>query len=245
MLSPLSITQNGRSSTLWFDRPESGNTITEALVEDAHAALDRAEEAGCTAIILRGSQTVFCTGADFGGGDPVDPERLYHLWERLALGPFVSLSVVEGQATAGGIGFVAASDMVLAGPDARFTLPELLFGLHPACVLPFLTRRIGAHAASYLTLSTQSINAEQALSLHLVDSILPEIELGLAQHIRRIERLDPQAIRRFKAYRADLDKSLGQSRDKAIAENRSLFGDSSIRANLQRYATEQKFPWEL
>jgi 3-carboxymethyl-3-hydroxy-acyl-[acp] dehydratase len=244
MAPPTSVTQYGPIWTVQFDRPDSGNLITGILVDDIHTALDRAEAAACTMIILRGSEAVFCTGADLSSGDPVDPERLYSLWERLALGPFISLSLVEGQATAGGIGFVAASDLALAGPAARFALPELLFGLHPACVMPFLSRRIGVQAASYLTLSTQSIGAEKALSLRLVDAVLTEINPGLAQYIRRVERLDPEAIRRFKTYRADLDDMLGQCRDKAVAENRSLFNDPKIRANLQRYSTEQKFPWE-
>nr|WP_269820011.1 enoyl-CoA hydratase-related protein [Bacillus velezensis] len=42
-----------------------------------------------------------------------------------------------GVANAGGIGFVAASDIVIADDTAVFSLSELLFGLFPAMVLPF------------------------------------------------------------------------------------------------------------
>jgi len=62
------------------------------------------------------------------------------LWLRLATVRTVTISHVRGKANAGGIGFVAASDIVLADETAQFSLSELLFGLYPACVLPFLIR---------------------------------------------------------------------------------------------------------
>lgn len=98
---------------------------------------------------------------------------MYDLWLRLATGPYVTISHVRGKANAGGLGFVAASDIVLANETAQFSLSELLFGLYPACVLLFLIRRIGFQRAHYFTLMTQPISAKQACEWGLVDACEP------------------------------------------------------------------------
>jgi 3-carboxymethyl-3-hydroxy-acyl-[acp] dehydratase len=52
----------------------------------------------------------------------------------LATGPFVTISHVRGKANAGGLGFMAASDIVLAQEEAQFSLSELLSdSIRPAC----------------------------------------------------------------------------------------------------------------
>ena len=130
-------------------RPDASNTINSELIDDLHRALDDAEESGLTVIVLEGLPEVFCLGADFTevsqGAQQVthDPEPLYDLWYRLATGPFITIAHVRGKVNAGGMGFVAASDIAIADASARFSLSELLFGLIPACVMPFLVRRIG------------------------------------------------------------------------------------------------------
>src|SRR5439155_22787849 len=94
---------------------------------------------------------------------------LYDLLLQLETGSYITLSHVQGKANAGGIDIVAACDIVLADHAAQFSLSELLFGLFPACVLPFLIRRVGFQKAHYMTLMTQPISAQRAHTWGLVD----------------------------------------------------------------------------
>src|SRR5690348_11326844 len=119
-----------------FHRPEAGNAIDEVLVQEFCHALDECQES-ITAVILEGSPEVFCMGADFASigraassGKPVNGHAglLYDLWLRLATGPYVTIAHVKGKANAGGVGFVAACDIVVASSAAQFSLSELLFG---------------------------------------------------------------------------------------------------------------------
>jgi len=98
-----------------------------------------------------------CFGADFKAiatthEHDVSAGPLYDLWLRPG-----NRSVRDDLACARlkrmpeALGFVAASDIVLADETAQFSLSELLFGLYPACVLPFLIRRTGFQKAHYLT----------------------------------------------------------------------------------------------
>ena len=128
-----------------IDRPDTGNAIDARLVDEMDSVLDE-YEASARIVVIEGLPDTFCVGADFMQLDArftaskslkaPDPAPLYDLWTRLAMGPYVSIAHVQGRANAGGVGFVAACDVVVAAQTSSFSLSELLFGLMPACVLP-------------------------------------------------------------------------------------------------------------
>ena len=237
---------------LQIDRPEANNTISAQMVAECNHALDICEES-TTIVVLSGSPEVFCYGADFkaiavsgeGHEHDDDPGAMYDLWRRLATGPYVTISHVRGKANAGGVGFVAASDIVLAGETAQFSLSELLFGLYPACVLPFLIRRIGFQKAHYLTLMTQPISAKQACEWGLVDAFAPESELLVRQHLQRLRRLSKMAIRRYKSYMSRISVPLQDLKLPAVAANREMFSDRGNLQAITRYVEQGLFPWEI
>ena len=237
---------------LQIDRPQANNTISGQLLAECHDALTRCEESA-TVVVLSGTPEVFCFGADFkaiaGAGEnadrqDVDPESLYDLWLRMATGPFVTIAHVRGKANAGGVGFVAASDVVLADETAQFSLSELLFGLYPACVLPFLIRRIGFQKAHYLTLMTQPISGKQACEWGLVDAVEPQSETLLRRHLQRLRRLSKAAIRRYKCYASRISMPLRDLRSAAVAANREIFSDPGNLQAITRYVEQGLFPWE-
>ena len=203
-------------------------------------------------VVLSGTPEVFCFGADFKAmastsrkaNEHDGPGPLYDLWLRLATGPYVAISHVRGKANAGGIGFVAASDIVLADETAQFSLSELLFGLYPACVLPFLIRRIGFRKAHYLTLMTQPISAKQACEWGLVDAFEPLSEALLRRHLQRLRRLSKTAIRRYKTYMNRISMPLQELKSPAVAANLEVFSDAGNLQAITQYVEQGVFPWE-
>jgi polyketide biosynthesis enoyl-CoA hydratase PksH len=237
---------------LQIDRPQADNTISGQLVAECNHVLSTCEET-VTVVVLSGAPEVFCLGADFkaiaGASKKAyeqddDPGPLYDLWLRLATGPYVTISHVRGKANAGGVGFVAASDIVLADETAQFSLSELLFGLYPACVLPFLIRRVGFQKAHYLTLMTQPISARQACEWGLVDAYDPLSEALLRRHLQRLRRLSKIAIRRYKTYMSRVSAPLQDLKSLAVAANREIFSDANNLRAIARYVEQGVFPWE-
>jgi polyketide biosynthesis enoyl-CoA hydratase PksH len=236
---------------LQIDRPEANNTINGQLVAECNDVLSACQERA-TVVVLSGSAEVFCFGADFKaiaqapktGNEQDGPGPLYDLWLRLATGPYVTISHVRGKANAGGIGFVAASDIVLADETAQFSLSELLFGLYPACVLPFLMRRVGFQKAHYLTLMTQPISAKEACALGLVDACEPQSEVLLRRHLQRLRRLSKSAIRRYKTYMGRIGLPLQDLKSLAVAANLEVFSDPDNLRAVTRYVDQGLFPWE-
>jgi polyketide biosynthesis enoyl-CoA hydratase PksH len=204
-------------------------------------------------LVLEGLPDYFCFGADFqgiGNGNNTQleneqlPEALYELLFQLAAGPFVSIALVRGKVNAGGVGLVAACDIVLADETAEFSLSELLFDLYPACVLPFLIRRIGFSKANYMSLMTRAISIQQALSWGLVDASEVNAESLLRKHLLRLRYLSKAGIHAYKNYLNSLDESLVKSRQLAISANRKLFSDTENIEKINRYVKSGRFPWE-
>jgi len=220
-------------------RPEANNAMNDLMIEECHHALDVYEEAA-SIIVLEGLPNDFCSGADFKGmHDQIvsgqqrehNPEPTYNLWLRLATGPYITVSHVRGKANAGGVGFVAASDIVLADETAQFSLSELLFGLFPACVLPFLIRRIGFQKANYMSLMTKPISAKQAQEWGLVDSCDSKSESLVRKHLLRLKKVPKNGIVRYKRYLSQIDDSIVKFKSLAIESNKEVFSDS---CNLER-----------
>ncbi len=243
--------RNGNVCHLQLHRPDVNNAINPRLVEECHAVLDECES-WASVFVLEGLPGVFCLGADLRGlrqaaeaGAPDhDPKALYALWLRLAQGPFVSVAHVRGKANAGGVGFAAACDLVLCEEGASFSLSELLFGLVPACVLPFLIRRIGPARAHALTLMTQPISGAQAQSWGLVDGCVNDSDRLLRTHLLRLRLLPKDGIQRHKRYMAALDDFLRSAEGAAVACNSEVFADPGNLSKIDRYLATGEFPWQ-
>jgi polyketide biosynthesis enoyl-CoA hydratase PksH len=226
--------------------------IDETLVRETLHVLEVCQDAA-NVVVFEGSRECFCAGADFQNirsvaarGEPVarNPEPLYRMWSLMSGGPYVTVAHVRGKANAGGLGFVAAADVVLADDTATFGLSELLFGLFPACVLPFLVRRVGRQRANYLTLTTQPISAQQACAWGLVDAYAPDSTALLQRHLRRLRCLTKDAVRRYKNHLAKLDDSIARARDMSVKANIEIFSDPTAVQNIARYVETGAFPWE-
>lgn len=233
-------------------RPDTNNTINDRLIAECSQALKLCE-ASAKIVVLEGLPKVFCFGADFEViqkefeseyESKKNPEPLYNLWLKLALGAFISIAHVQGKANAGGIGFVAACDVVLCEERATFSLSEMLFGLMPACVLPFLIRRMGFSRANYMTLMTQPISAKQAHAWGLVDAYEENSANLLRKHLLRMRRLAKTSVIRYKRYMNALNNFLGTSKQEAIEANLKVFSDPNNLKNITQYVKTGKFPWE-
>lgn len=236
---------------LQLNRPEAGNTINATLIEECLQVLAACVDSA-TVVVLEGLADVFCFGADFreieakvsnGNAEALNPEPLYDLWLQLATGPFVSVAHVRGRTNAGGVGFVAASDVVLADHTATFSLSELLFGLYPACVLPFLMRRIGFQKAHYMTLATKPIPVQTAEKWGLVDACASDSDALLRLHLLRLRCLSKNSIYRYKRYMQTLHDGLYQAKKPALEANRAIFSDPDNLEQVARYVKTGQLPW--
>ena len=107
------------------------------------------------------------------------------------------VSLVDGVATAGGVGLAVAADWVFATRDSSFGLPEPIVGMIPAMVLPLLLERMPEQTVRRFVLGGTSVSAEQAAELGMVDGVVDssgDLEKALRSVAKQVLRLEPTAV---------------------------------------------------
>lgn len=163
------------------------------------------------AVVLSGSQTAFCAGADmkeFSLRFERDVARTHcanghRMMRNLVRCPVPVIAAVEGPCLGGGFELALACDWIVAGEGARVGLPEIKRGIFPGTAgIPCLERRVGLHIARMLIQTGTIVEAEDAKDRGLVDELVPQgqalptaVELAIAlaaspaQAIRAIKQL--------------------------------------------------------
>ncbi|GAA4771591.1 enoyl-CoA hydratase-related protein [Streptomyces sanyensis] len=240
----------GARLTVTLARPDRRNSLTPGTLQELGAALDLAERTeDCRLVVLEGSDGYFCTGMDLddaagsGQEDGTGPdlragaEAYYRLLDRLTrLGRMV-VSHVDGQVVGGGVGLVAASDLVYATERSRFSLPEALWGLLPCSVLPFLIRRTGFQPAYTMALSTLPVTARQAAACRLVDEVLDDPGDVLRRLQFRASRVDPATVAALKDYARRLGTGGEDTERLAVDEFVTLMSDPRVRQRIRGFVT--------
>ncbi len=237
-----------------INRPDANNSINDALLRDLTNALDDAVEAeNVRVFVLEGLPDVFCTGNDFDAlaharddqlSRPQDVAAYFDLLAKLTTAPLITTALVRGRVNAGGIGLVAACDLVVADRGASFGLSEMLFGLLPACVLPFLGRRIGPQRARLMALTTQPIDCATAADWGLVDEVSEDAERIVKLRASRFGCLSAEAIVRLKRYTDQLWPVDQRVRQVALDTITPLINDPRIRANIRHFIQDGVYPWQ-
>ena len=240
--------------SITINRLENQNTLNAALITELTNVICSTENnSSLRFIILKGQQGIFCTGMDFKEMSQLDlgsntaeefAEHYMGLLKQLASSSKIIISEINGKVMAGGIGLVAASDIVIATPRSQFSLSEALWGLLPANVLPYLIRRTGFQPAYFMTLTTQTIFAEEAKVLHLVDEVTEQTDEALRKHLIRCSRLSEQTVKDLKNYFRKLWIINENVEKLAVMELARLVQEPRVKNNIIKFIQEGKFPWE-
>jgi methylglutaconyl-CoA hydratase len=113
---------------------------------------------------------------------------------------------VNGPARGGGVGLLAAADVVVAAAEAHFAFSEVRLGIIPAMIAPFVIARLGPARARRLFLTAETFGAPEALAWGLVDRVAPaaKLDAAVAAVAGELARGGPVALAEAKALVRDL-----------------------------------------
>jgi methylglutaconyl-CoA hydratase len=195
-------------------RPDVRNALDETMLDELGEVLDHLasipDPEQMRLLLVAGEGKVFCAGADLGSMKRLagksleesfeDARGLASLFYKLADFPTPVIAVVQGAAIGGGLGLAVAADFVLAEEKAVFATSEVLLGIVPGVISPYIVRRIGLAAAAPLMLTGRRIEAREAASSGLVSKVVPgpELEDALQGVVLDFLAAGPEAQRRTK-----------------------------------------------
>jgi enoyl-CoA hydratase/carnithine racemase len=191
----IEVTLNDHVAVIEIQRPPY-NFFDLSLIQQIADAFEHADnDPQCRVVVLAAAGRAFCAGANFGSGQTDgdrSPEfteegfqkttgKLYSEAIRLFKNKKPIIAAIHGAAIGGGFGLACVADFRIASPKARFAANFVKLGLHQGFGISVtLPRLIGRQNATRLLLSGRRINAEEALSLGLVDEVVAEGELRSA-----------------------------------------------------------------
>jgi enoyl-CoA hydratase/carnithine racemase len=200
--------------------------------------ITQAEKDNARFLILKGTDEVFCNGLDISWisknpptgnnlkdwytskkvvsyfyrntGIRKDMQAYGAFLKKLQTGYFVSIALVSGSASGGGMGIVCACDYVIADETSTFSLPEGLLGLIPGMILPALLNRLSTQQIKRMVLTGKKYPSNIAYQWGIADEVTKsdELKATLAKALDDMKSCKQKPIGKLKQllYNSHLDK---------------------------------------
>jgi len=235
----------------------------EAVIQLAHDIDYAIADDATTHVVIEGRDGVFCEGLDFAAlafarreGAKSENfeaeireavEAFAHCLTALRFSRKPTMALVDGPARGGGVGIAAACDVLIAAETGAFALPEVLFGLLPAVVLPFLLDRIPMQKIRLWALTGQSRTAQEAMAIGLVDEVVPLVELEKASRrwLRSLSRSETNAATALKYFTAEAALNRDAALKHGIELTTRALHDEAVLAAVRRFVETEIPPWEV
>jgi enoyl-CoA hydratase/carnithine racemase len=175
----------GSTLILIINREEQTNKLNIACMDEIVDALDQAEkDASCKAIILTAKGEYFCNGGELGDYRVKSPLEIrefgnafIQLHTAITQCTKAVIAAVQGHALGGGFSLVEACDLAVAAEEATFAVPEITWGLAPMMALTGASRVLPRKEVMRLSLLGESISAEEAEKIGLINQVCTKEEL--------------------------------------------------------------------
>lgn len=191
-----------------LNRPEAMNALSTELCDSLIAfAAGLAERTDVTCVVVTGEGRAFCAGADLRERRRLGEAERWAYVENLNRAvraietiPVPVIGAVNGYTFGGGVEVALATDMRLAADTATFGLPEVALGIIPGGSIVRLLRAVPRSAAARLVYTGETVNADAARELSMVDEVVPAADLmeRAMELARSIAKNAPLALRAAK-----------------------------------------------
>ena len=166
-----------------LNRPHVHNAFNKLMLDELVNILNEVNNSDeIRVVIFTGEGKSFSAGADLKWMKEIinytyeenlkDSEMISKVFHAIYNLKKPVISAINGAAIGGGMGFVGASDIVISSDKAIFSLSEVRIGMVPACISPYLIKKVGEGALKELFISGMRFNPEKALEINLINHIV-------------------------------------------------------------------------
>lgn len=241
------------TATITLDSPHNRNALSAQLRRELRdRLLEARDDDGVRVIVLTHTGPVFCSGMDLkeargaeAGAQGVNefPEILERIWAS----PKPVVARLAGPARAGGVGMIAAADIVVAAREATFAFSEVRIGVVPAVISLTVLPRIAPRAAQELFLTGEVFDAEKAARIGLITTAVDAVDLDdeVDRYVRALALGGPRALAATKELLTG-PRHVGPSKDGFAAMNElsaGFFASEEGQEGIIAFAQKRKPRW--
>lgn len=185
-------------------RPDVRNAFNETVIEELTRAFTSVDES-IRVVVLSGEGKTFSAGADINWmkksasyteeQNAQDASAMRAMFAAIDECRCPVICRVHGAALGGGVGLVAAADIVVAADDTKFGFTEVRLGIVPAVISPFALRKIGVNNARRYFLTGEIFLADEARRIGLVHESVPvdQVDEAVETIVNAILAVGPNA----------------------------------------------------
>lgn len=238
--SALNVADQDCVRTITLNRPEVRNAFNDEVIAELKAAFEQAAQADhVRCVVLAADGPAFCAGADLNWmrrmadytreDNLADAGQLAAMLQAIYQCPQPTIARVQGDVYAGGVGLVAACDMVVGVDTAQFCLSEVKLGLIPATISPYVIRAMGPRAAHRYFLTAERFDAAEAHRIGLVHEVVSAdgLDAQVDGWAQALVSASPNAVRAGKKLVQDVAER--EINDALVAQ--TVAGIADIRAS--------------
>jgi enoyl-CoA hydratase len=251
----LKISIADRIAVVTISRPAAMNALNTAFFQELNHFLDDLEpREDVKVLVITGEGKAFVAGADIaemvhknqaeGHAFSEFGQRTFDRLEKIKI-PVIA--AVNGYALGGGLELAMACDFRIASKAAKFGQPEMNLGLIPGyAATQRLSRLTGLGNALYLILTADTISAEDALRIGLVQK-LTEPETLLEETMKTATRIASNGSQSIPVAKMVIREgmSLGFSEASALesVEFGKLFDQDATKEGMRAFLEKRKPQW--
>ncbi len=232
-------------ATITLDSPANRNALSRRLLAELNDALDRSSQADVRAIVLTHSGPVFCSGADLkerataddnshGAGSP-----MANVFERLGSLLAPTIAAINGPARAGGLGLMAACDLVVVNTTVSFAFTEVRIGVAPAIISVPILARCGWSKLAAPFLTGEVFDAAAAREMGLVTHVTDDVAATVQTLVGGILAGAPNAVAASK----QLLRNASTSYAEMTLLSESLFRSDEAAEGMRAFAEKRPPSW--
>ena len=254
----LEIERQDGVARVTLNRPELRNAFDDALIARlSQAFAELGDDRSVRVVVLAGKGPAFCAGADLNwmkrmagysyDENLADAKALADMLAALDRLPKPTIARVHGPVFAGGTGLVAACDIAVGTPEAKFCLSEAKLGLSPATISPYVIRAMGERLARRYFLTAEVFDAQEAHRIGMLSVLVPtgELDAAVVELVKHLLAGGPESHAKIKALIRDVagrrpDDVLAAETAKRIAEIR---GTEEGREGIAAFLAKRKPGW--
>ena len=238
----------GPVATITLDSPHNRNALSRRLLTELAEHLARADAlADVRVVVLESAGRVFCSGADLseaaGGSMAQGTQAIVDVMRSIVTLSKPVVARVAGPVRAGGIGLVAACDIVVAAEEASFALTEVKLGLTPAVISLTVLPRLTSRDAAYTCLTGETFGGAEAARMGLATQAVAAegLDERIAEICASLATGAPQGLRETKALLArDLVARIDTQRDDLAELSARLFGSDEAKEAMAAFLSRGK-----
>mmetsp|Transcript_28900 Transcript_28900/g.47941 ORF Transcript_28900/g.47941 Transcript_28900/m.47941 type:complete len:287 (+) Transcript_28900:104-964(+) len=247
-------------ATITLNRPEAKNAMNTQINAGLTLSMKRILATPTLRIVfLTGNGPMFCAGGDpksfqaasamaneDNAKDAISMARFMRVLSSL---PLMVCCLLNGSAMGGGVGLVSCCDYVIAKKSAFIALTEVKLGVIPATISPYVIAKIGTAKARWLFMTGQSLRADEAMKMGLVNELCDTAEdmrKAAEKLMKTMRTAAPQAVAAAKNLLLNIaGKEMGDElRDYTAGLERPCKGQEAIEL-MSALQARTRAPWHV